>query len=294
MKVLITGINGFVGSILRQSLEKKGHQVFGVDIKSHDSNVFPVDITDQTAVNRCMLEISPDAIYHLAAISQVDYSELSKLYNININGTINLLSASLSLSHLPRFLLVSSCQVYGIVDEANQPINEKNEVKPVNHYGASKAAAEYIAQVFHKIHGLPLAILRPFNHIGRGQDPHFVIAKIIETIKEKKDTIELGNLSVVREFNDVRDVVEIYIKLMEQFPNGMTLNIASGKGYRLHDIIKLIHDLTDITLKIKNTETLIRKNEITTLIGDSTALKNLYNWQPAYSIKETLQWILTE
>ena len=134
-----------------------------------------------------------------------------------------------------------------------------NEVKPVNHYGASKAAAEYIAQVFHKIHGLPLAIVRPFNHIGRGQDPHFVIAKIIKAIKEKKDAIELGNLSVVREFIDVRDVVDIYIKLMEQFPEGMILNIANGKGYRITDIIQLIHELTGIPLKIKNTEYIVEK-----------------------------------
>jgi GDP-6-deoxy-D-talose 4-dehydrogenase len=294
MKILITGINGFVGRILRRSLETRGHQIYGIDIESSDPDVSAVDITDQTAVIRCLERISPDAVCHLAAISRVDYSDPSRLYSINVNGTINLLTACVRLEPHPKFLLASSCQVYGIVGDEKQPISESCEVRPVNHYGASKAAAEYIAQGFHKVHGLPMAIVRPFNHIGRGQDPHFVIAKIINAIKEKKAEIELGNLAVIREFLDVRDVVVVYTKLMEQFPDGMILNIASGRGYRVYDIIQLLQEITRTPLKIKNAESLLRQNEMVKLVGDDSALKQLYNWHTTFTIRETLEWILSE
>ncbi len=294
MKILITGINGFVGRILRESLKKRGHQVYGIDIKSFDPAVSAADITDSAAIGRIIEEIAPEAICHLAAISRVAYSDPSNLYNINVNGTINLLNASVRLDPPPQFLLASSCQVYGIVDDEKQPIKENYEVKPINHYGASKAASEYIAQGFHRVHGLPMAIVRPFNHIGRGQNPHFVVAKIISAIKEKKTEIELGNLSVIREFIDVRDVVEVYVKLMEQFPDGMTINIASGRGYKVYDIIQLLEKISGVHLKILNSESLLRQNEMVKLIGDGNSLKKLYNWHATFSIEDTLEWILSE
>src|SRR4030042_1835268 len=207
MSVLITGINGFVGTILRQALEKKGYQVYGLDTKSDDSRVYPVDITDQAAVTDCLKKLSPEFIYHLAAISWVDAGNPSLLYSINVTGTLNLLSAAARLARIPEFLLVSSAQVYGVVDAAVPHIHEAFPISPVNHYGASKAAAEHIAQVFHSENHLPLVVVRPFNHTGRGQNPHFIIPKIISAIREKKSTIELGNLSVIRDFMDVRDVV---------------------------------------------------------------------------------------
>jgi nucleoside-diphosphate-sugar epimerase len=294
MKILITGINGFVGPILRKALETKGHTVYGIDLQSRDPHVYPFDITDANAVMRCVQEISPDFIYHLAAISKVAYEDPSILYTININGTINLLAASANLKKKPNFLFISSCQVYGIVDDSNQPITEETRVNPINHYGASKCAAEHIARVFHTISELPVAIVRPFNHTGRGQTPDFIIPKIIRAVKDKKKEIILGDTAVIREFMDVRDIVEIYSDLCEQFPDGKTFNIASGKGYKISDILQLIQNMTGVQLKIKSSESLFRKNEIKKLIGDGTALNKLYDWKPAYGIKETLEWLLSE
>jgi GDP-6-deoxy-D-talose 4-dehydrogenase len=294
MNVLITGINGFVGSILRRSLTEKGMRVSGIDVRSDDEAVHAVDITDQQAVMRCINTLSPDFIFHLAAISRVDYDNPSLLYHINVTGTLNLLIAAAQLAVRPRFLLVSSSQVYGIVPGELQPINEQTAMRPVNHYGASKAAAEHIARVFHHEYGVPVVIARPFNHIGRGQDPHFVIAKIISAIRNRETGMTLGNLSVTRDFLDVRDVVDAYIMLMEQFPDGEVFNIASGNGHRLSDLIDLIQDVAGTKLDITRSDSLFRKNEIATSIGDSSALRKSSGWRPAHDIRETLEWILTE
>jgi nucleoside-diphosphate-sugar epimerase len=294
MNILITGINGFVGTILRRSLESKGHQVSGIDVRSADERIRAIDITDQLGVMRCIKELAPDFIFHLAAISRVDYSNPSLLYNVNVSGTLNLLMAAAQLPKKPQFMLVSSSQVYGIVEDSDHPITEQAAIKPVNHYGASKASAEHIAQVFHHEYGLPIAIVRPFNHIGRGQDPHFVISKIIRAVQDKKNEIELGNLSVVRDFLDVRDVVDAYVLIMEHFPDGGTFNIASGIGYRLSDLLQLIRDISQTALIIKQSDSLFRKNEIVKAIGDSSAFHALYSWRPAHGIRETLEWTLSE
>jgi nucleoside-diphosphate-sugar epimerase len=294
MNILITGINGFVGSNLRRMLESKGYQVCGIDVRSRDSSVHAIDITDQAAVMQCVEKLAPDFIFHLAAISHVDYTNPSLLYFINITGTLNLLTAASHLSKKPGFLLVSSSQVYGIVEDQSKPISEQEPIRPVNHYGASKASAEHLVQVFHHEYGLPVSIARPFNHIGRGQDPHFVIPKIIKSINEKKTDIQLGDLSVIRDFLDVRDVCDAYIRIMENIKDGGIFNIASGIGYKLSDLVELIQELAQFKLQIQYSNTLMRKNEILKSIGDSSAFKKQYNWQPVYTIRESLEWILAE
>jgi nucleoside-diphosphate-sugar epimerase len=190
----------------------------------------------------------------------------------------------------PRILIVSSSQVYGSVDILRQPINETVSVNPVNHYGASKALSENIAMAYHKEYDLPVIIARPFNHIGRGQDPHFVVPKIIKSIKEKMLFVELGNLEPVRDYLDVRDVVSAYMLLIEKFPNGEIVNIASGAGHKIIDIIKHMERLTGCILNIKSSESFVRKNEILHAVGDASRLRGLTGWRPIYDINDTLRW----
>ncbi len=294
MNIVITGINGFVGTILRRMLEEKGYGVTGIDIRSNDGNVHAVDITDHDAVIECLHKVAPDFIFHLAAISRVDYTNPSLLYAINVTGTLNLLTAASRLATKPRFLLVSSSQIYGIVEESCQPISERSPINPVNHYGASKASAEHLVKVFHHEYGLPTTIVRPFNHIGRGQDPHFVIPKIVKAIKDKNSTIQLGNLNVMRDFLDVRDVCDAYIRIMEDFKDGSIFNIASGTAYKIAELVEIIQEIAHIKLNIEHSDSLFRKKEIVKSIGDSSSFKKQYNWEPSYSIRDSLEWILSE
>ncbi len=283
-----------MGAELRRTLREKGHDVYGIDVSGGGDGFRSVDLTDAPSLIECVDEISPDCIFHLAAVSRVDFNDPSKIYEVNVAGTVNLLSASLRLPRLPRVLVISSSQVYGIVDPEFQPINEKQPINPVNHYGASKAACEHISLAFYRDQGLPVTVARPFNHIGRGQDPHFFVPKIVEAAREKKLAIEVGDTSVIRDFLDVRDVVEAYIMMMEQFPEGKSFNIAGGIGYRLSDIVNLIQELSGITFRITRADTLMRKNEITTTIGDSSALTHCIGWSPSHSIRDTLEWMLSE
>jgi nucleoside-diphosphate-sugar epimerase len=293
MKVLITGIKGFVGAILDEALRKEGHEVYGIDVAGTGERFRAVNITDLGSVTASIQEIAPDFIYHLAAISRVDFNDPSRIYAINVTGTVNILAAASTLPRPPRVLLVSSSQVYGIVDPKFLPITEAQPINPVNHYGASKSAAEHIALSFYHEQGLPVAIVRPFNHTGRGQDPHFFVPKIVSLIREGKRSIEVGNTSVIRDIIDVRDVVEAYTVLMESFPEGKVYNIAGGTGYPLDELLDLIQAVAGVSLDIRRAETLMRKNEILASIGDSTAFADFYGWQPRYTIRDTLSWMLS-
>jgi GDP-6-deoxy-D-talose 4-dehydrogenase len=294
MKIFITGISGFVGKILHKVLEKRGEEIYGLDIKGNGSNIFQVDITNQDQVTKCITNVSPDFIFHLAAVSRVDLNNPREIFNSNLNGTINLLSAAIKLKKLPRFLFVSSSQVYGIVDKLKQPISEDVRVNPVNMYGASKAAGENVALAFHYEYDLPVVIARPFNHTGRGQALNFIVAKLVQAFKEKKSEIKLGNIQVNRDFLDIRDVVDAYLKIMDNFRSNEVYNISSEKFIRIQEIISLLKEITGHDPKIVTDNVLLRKNEIEYAFGDSSKIKKQLNWTPKYSLTDTLKWMLNE
>lgn len=292
MRVLITGINGFVGKILNEKLVEKGHEVYGVDLQGNGENIFSLDITDPERVTECTGDIAPDFIYHLAAISRVDVNNPGSIFNVNINGTLNLLSAGIMLERMPRFVFISSSQVYGNVDRSLQPIGEDIPVAPVNLYGASKAAGENIARAFHVEFGLPLVILRPFNHTGHGQTENFFIPKLAGAFKREQNEIPVGNVDVYRDFLDVRDVVRAYQKVMEHFPDGGIFNISSGRSIPLSEVISLLREFSghDPVLVYRND--LRRKNEIFYSQGDSSKIRQRLNWEPRYTIVDTIRWML--
>jgi GDP-6-deoxy-D-talose 4-dehydrogenase len=294
MKILITGINGFVGKALHKALEVKGEEIYGLDFEGNGTNIFKVDIADQDQVTECITNVSPDFIFHLAAVSRVDLNNPQEIFKTNINGTINLLSASIKLQKLPRFLFVSSSQVYGIVDKIKQPITESIPVNPVNMYGASKAAGENIVAAFHHEYDLPVVIARPFNHTGRQQAHNFIVPKLIRVFKEKKSEIKLGNIQVNRDFLDVRDVVDAYIKIMDNFCSNEVYNISSEKDILIQEIFSLLKEITGHDPKIILDDFFLRKNEIVYALGDSSKIRKQLDWEPKYSLTDTLKWMLED
>lgn len=292
MRVLITGINGFVGRILKDELLKREYEVFGIDKEGDGRDIFPLDITRSEKLAELIPGISPDFIVHLAAITHITSGDPVSVYNTNITGALNILNSSIKCKKKPGILFISSSHVYGRVEESLQPIDESLPVLPVNHYGASKAAGENLCRGFSSEHDLPVVIARPFNHFGAGQKEIFVVPKIIGAFKEKKETLELGDLGIVRDFLDARDVVEAYIRIVEDFREGEIYNISSGTGIRLSDIIKTAEDITGHNIRIKIKNSLKRSNEMKVQVGDPGKIGKELNWSPKYSIKDTLRWML--
>ncbi|MDD3342587.1 MAG: GDP-mannose 4,6-dehydratase, partial [Sulfurospirillaceae bacterium] len=231
-------------------------------------------------------QVAPDFVIHLAGIAFVAEKNASLIYDVNVIGTGHLLEA---LAHLPqkprKVILASSATVYGnqhcdILEESMMP-------KPVNHYGFSKLSMEHLAATYFE--KLPIIITRPFNYTGVGQDEQFLIPKIIKHYKEKKASIELGNLHVAREFNDVHDVVTWYADLLTCSAQGEIVNLCSSKAISLLEIIALMNNLAGYEIKVKINPAFVRENEIKTLFGSSEKLSRMIPYHPTIAINETLK-----
>jgi nucleoside-diphosphate-sugar epimerase len=266
-KVLITGINGFTGVHLEQYLIAKGFDVYGtvIDTPKSDKHL-QCDIRNKVQVTHVLKTVEPDYIIHIAAISFVGESNTSLIYDVNVVGTENILHALVELEIKPhKVIIVSSATVYG--NQGQEILDESMCPKPVNHYGISKLAMEHIATNYFK--HFDIIITRPFNYTGVGQAEHFLIPKIVSHFKEKKKTIELGNLDVKREFNDVGYICDIYHRMLLSSLKSEVINIASNRGIKLLDVIEQMNTLAGYTIKVEVNPAFVRKDEIKSLTGST-------------------------
>ncbi|HMS26944.1 MAG TPA: GDP-mannose 4,6-dehydratase [Burkholderiaceae bacterium] len=279
MRILVTGADGFTGLHFVALARTLGHEVFE----------FTANLTDPVAVKAQVAMAAPEAVVHLAAISFVGHSHASAFYDVNVIGTLHLLDALKELKHTPsRVLLASSANVYGNCEQS--PISETQLPAPVNHYAMSKLAMEYLAKNYQT--QLPLFFVRPFNYTGVGQALSFVVPKIVTHFKKLAPSIELGNLHVEREYNDVRAVCDIYMRLLMSAHAGETYNICSGQTYTLQHIIAALTELTGHSLQVNVNPAFVRANEIHRLCGNPEKLVNAIGSLPSYAIKDTLKAML--
>ncbi|MDC0387452.1 GDP-mannose 4,6-dehydratase [Gammaproteobacteria bacterium] len=276
-KILITGACGFTGRYLVSELT--GHDYTIATLKS--------DLNDRDAVMAEILAVEPVYVVHLAAISSVDEQDASSIYQVNVVGTSNLLDALALLPIAPKKVIVaSSANVYGNASESPM---ETSPLRPVNHYGCSKLSMECIAQNY--INKLPIIITRPFNYTGLGHSDNFLIPKIVATYRSNKGVISLGNLDVAREFNDVRDVCEVYRNLLDSSFDSGVINICKGSSITLMNIIDIMNNITGIKMEVEVNPLFVREDEIKILSGDSRKLETIIDVIWKYSIEDTLCWM---
>jgi GDP-6-deoxy-D-talose 4-dehydrogenase len=279
LRVLVTGADGFTGVHFIKQAREAGYDVFA----------FNADLTNPQAVQAQVDAAAPDAVVHLAGISFVGHDKPSAFYDVNVIGTLNLLDALLKLPKPPtRVLLASSANVYGNCEHS--PISESQIPAPLNHYAMSKLAMEYLAKTYSD--RLPLFFVRPFNYTGPGQVESFVIPKIVSHFKRKARTIELGNLTVEREYNDVRMVTDAYLKLLDKAAVGQIYNICSGKTYTLHQVIDALVELTGHQMDVVVNPAFVRANELHRLCGDASELHKTIGTHDSIALQHTLRWML--
>ena len=283
MRILLTGAEGFTGRHFIERASAKGHSV--IALRS--------DLMEDEALRREVLEVAPDAVVHLAAISFVGHADETAFYAVNVVGTTNLLDALARLPAKPqRVLLASSANIYGNTEAS--PISETQPPAPVNHYAMSKLAMEYMARTFQG--RLDLVIARPFNYTGPGQSPSFLIPKLALHFAQRARAIELGNLDVEREFNDVRMLCDAYLELLAHGESGESYNICTGRPHTLRHILDTFMRMTGHTPRIEVNPAFVRANEVHRLCGDparlDTLLKRHGTALDVPSLEDTLQRML--
>jgi GDP-4-dehydro-6-deoxy-D-mannose reductase len=294
VKVLLTGGRGFVGGWLTTELENTRHEVVAPAREA-------LDVTDADAVRRAIREQRPAAIVHLAAIALAGAAreEPVEAFRIAAGGTANLLEAVREQPTPPAVLVISSSEVYGKPREGELPLREGSPLRATTPYALSKLAQESVALAYAARWGLPLVVVRPFNHTGPGQRPGFVVADLVgrvrSVVRGEADAVRAGNLDVRRDFSDVRDVVRAYRLLLEAMsngrvePGGAVLNVASGRAVEIRYLLDRICALAGVSPAVEVDPSLVRPDEAPEIHGDSEPLRALTGWQPEHEIEETLR-----
>jgi len=286
MHVLITGGNGFTGKYVTSELERKGYRISSiVRSKPKYKSEYFCDITEKKSVYELIHRLTPDYIIHLAATSFVGHPDQFAFYKNNLFGTENLLSAASKIKNLKKIVVASSASVYG--NQGSMAISEQIAPRPPNHYALSKYAMEGLCYSY--FDKLPIIITRPFNYTGPGQGSSFVVPKIVEHFKQKRDILELGNLDVCRDFSDVADISDYYVSILESGLNNEIINLCSGNIISLNDIVNELVRITGHSIDIKINKGLVRENDIPFLLGDRTKLAELMGNKPMVKISKTLE-----
>lgn len=296
-KALVTGAGGFVGKYLVAHLHALGYIVYaGCRSKkncNYQDEIIPVflDVTNKDEVSKQINAIQPDEIYHLAAIAHPISENIQSFYDVNFQGTLNILEAARKADS--AVLIVSSAYVYG---RYRKPIKENFQLVPVNHYGISKATADMLGYSY-ALEGGKTVIARPFNHSGPGQLPTYLLPTLVKQLAKIEmgllpPIIKLGNLDSIRDFTDVRDVVRAYPLLLKYGINGNAYNICSGQSISVNALFDLIKNLSVVKVKLEIEEFRKRKTDIPYLVGDASKLKALIDWEPEIELEKTISDML--
>jgi GDP-4-dehydro-6-deoxy-D-mannose reductase len=301
-KILITGVNGFVGQHLLTLLD--GYFVIGLThlgdlIDTENRKFHEGNILDLGCLEDLVTKYHPEVIFHLAAIAPTNYKDSEQVFKINLMGTNNLYQAVLNVREQdsnfnPKIVFVSSAEVYG---KTNNPdhINEESALNPLNFYGSSKLAADRLTYQLSQSNNLNTIILRPFNHTGPGQLKGFFVpdmaSQIVNIEKDNgKNEIMVGNLESVRDLSDVRDIVQAYKLVIDQdVEPGEVYNICSGNGVVMKDVLEKLLSFASKKIEIKQDESRMRASDNPIAVGNNQKFKNKFGWEPKYSLDQTLE-----
>lgn len=302
MNALIIGAAGFVGGYLSKHLkEALGWNITATKMKHEelnipDVNIVSLDILNKQEIISLLFDIKPDCIFHLAAQSSVSvaWKNPALTVDVNIKGSLNVLDAVRELFYKPRILLIGSGEEYGYVRPEDIPIREETLLRPGNLYAATKACQNMIGKIYTDAYDMNIMMVRAFNHIGPNQAPLFVVSDFCKQVVEierglQEPVIHVGNLSVFRDFTDVRDVVRAYSAIILQGKRGETYNVGSGKAMEIREMLETILSFSTASITIETDPAKLRPVDVPIIEADTSKLYNLTSWKPLIPFQQTVQ-----
>lgn len=296
MKYLITGHSGFVGSYLVDAIRRATPEatIIAVDRVARPPGI-QLDLLDLDAVRELLAREQPDRLIHLASFSSVGASwrEPVTSFSNNTNIFLNVLECVRQSSPATRVLSIGSSEQYGLVAAADLPLRETAPQRPLSPYAVARVAQEHLGDVYRRGYGVDIVATRSFNHVGAGQSPQFVVSAIgkqfAELARGKRDRIQVGTTSVIRDFLDVRDVVTAYVGLLDRGATGEVYNICSGAGHSIADVIRMFGALARVEPVLETDPALLRPVENEVVIGDHGKLTAAIGWRPTIALADALR-----
>jgi UDP-glucose-4-epimerase GalE len=304
VRVLVTGGAGYVGSHTTRLLLERGHQVWVYDNLSagHEAAVPPGrlivgDLLDTGRLDQALAEHRIEAVVHFAALALVGESvrEPSRYYLNNLVGTLELLSA-MSRRGVRRLVFSSTCATYGVPHHV--PIVEETPQQPINPYGHSKLAVEFVLKDHASAYGWEVAILRYFNaagahadgSLGEDHDPEsHLIPLVIQSGLGRRPEVELfgtdyptADGTCVRDYVHVEDLAEAHERALGRLAPGRPLvcNLGTGGGHSVREVVRAVEDVSGLRVPVR--EAPRRPGDPPELVASAVRARKVLGWRPRY------------
>jgi GDP-4-dehydro-6-deoxy-D-mannose reductase len=306
MRVLITGITGFVGSHLAEWVLAQGADVVGsVRWRSKTEHIEHLrgritlvnsDLRDLSSVRTLLEQARADYIVHLAAQSFVGASWETPTETLLTNAVsqMNLFEAIRQLGASARFLVIGSSEEYGLVYPDELPIRETNPLRPLSPYAVSKVTQDLMGFQYWKSYGLDIVRARAFNHTGPRRGEAFATSSFAKQIAEaeaglREPVVRVGDLKPTRDFSDVRDIVRGYWALLERGTPGEVYNLCSGVDWSIERMLNFLLSRSKLErIEIRPDPTLLRPSDVPVLRGSAERIQHAVGWTPRIPLEQTL------
>ena len=300
-RILITGCNGFVARYFVDYFRahNKVAEFWGVDIAPSCAmegvSYSHMDLMDLEGIKTLLLAYKPTHIAHFASVSSVSQSweRPVESFTNNTNIFLNIVESVRKLGLSPRILSIGSSEEYGNYPQHALPLKEYYQLRPCNPYAIARVAQEMISKLYADSYGLEIMMTRSFNHIGPGQREVFAIpsfiCQMLKAKAENRTIISVGNIDIIRDFLDVRDVVDAYYKILFLGRKGEVYNVCRGTGYTLRAIIQQIAQIIDFSPELMVDPAKVRPTDNQIIIGDASKLMTELNWRPAIPLETSLR-----
>jgi len=310
MRILITGITGFVGSHLTEWALSRGADVIGA-LRWRSNTEHIEHLRDRlTLIQSELRELSsardlverarPDYIVHLAAQSFVGASWQTPAETLMTNaiGQMNLFEAIRQLGSASRFLVIGSSEEYGLVEPDELPIRETNPLRPLSPYAVSKVTQDLMGFQYFKSYGLDIVRARAFHHTGPRRSDNFSTSTFARQIAEieaglREPVVVAGDLKPVRDFSDVRDIVRGYWELLERGTAGEVYNLCSGVDWTIERMLTFLISQSSVPgIEIRTDAARLRPSDVPVLRGSYEKIARAVGWRPRIPLEQTLTDLL--
>ena len=310
MRVLITGVTGFVGPYLAAELAAEPDvELFGMALDAGGAQaggalpsgitILLGDVTDDGSIRDVLEGARPDVVFHLAGASSgaAAWHRPVACYEVNAVGTLRLLEGIRRLGLAATTIVASSGEVYGSADDEAHPLTEDSPLRPLSPYAASKASQDLVAAQYPRAYGMRVIRLRLFNHTGPRHPEQFVASSFARQIARierglQEPVLEVGNLDARRDFVDVRDVARAYRLAVRSDVTGDVFNVCSGRAVSIRRILELLLGFARCEVVVHPDPERMRPADIPLLIGDPRRFREATGWVPEIPLEQTLSDLL--
>ena len=310
MRILITGITGFVGSHLAEMALTRGADVIGsVRWRSKTEHIEHIrdrltlvesDLRDLLSVRTVLEQARPDWIIHLAAQSFVhaSWSTPVETFTTNVVSQMNLFEAMRQLGSKARFLVIGSSEEYGLVHPDELPIRETNPLRPLSPYAVSKVAQDLMGWQYFKSYGMHIVRARAFNHSGPRRGDTFATSNFAKQVAEieaglREPVVLVGDLKPTRDFSDVRDIIQGYWLLLERGAPGEVYNLCSGVDWSIERVLNFLIERSGArNIEVRQDPARLRPSDVPALRGSAEKAERAVGWRPAIPLEKTLTDLL--